>query len=89
MGAEVKSMDIKKTRQVEEQTASFKRAQEFVAEIKNEIKLVTRTDRQELIFYTKIVVLTTFVFGLSIYGLDLFIQTILSGLSHVLQLISG
>lgn len=89
MRAEVKSMDIKKSQHNIDRAVSVKKAQMFVADIKSEIRNVTWTQRDELILYTKIVVLTTFLFGLTIYGLDLSIQTVLSGLSFILRTIIG
>ncbi|MDP1880328.1 MAG: preprotein translocase subunit SecE [Parachlamydiaceae bacterium] len=82
-------MDIKKSQNNIEQAISMKKAQMFVTDIKSEIRNVTWTQRDELILYTKIVVLTTLLFGLTIYGLDLSIQTVLSGLSFILHTIIG
>lgn len=89
MSAEVKSIDIKKAKEVADQAFSLQHIQGLVTEVKNEIHKITWTDREELIFYTKIVVFSTLFFGLSIYGLDLAIQTILHGLSLFIQLVGG
>lgn len=91
MGAEVKSMEIKKPQQLTaaERNVSIKRAQEFVSDVKSEIQKITWTSREELLVYTKIVVGATFAFGMSIYVLDLLIQGMLSGLNLLLQFISG
>ena len=91
MGAEVKSMEAKKSQQstVAAQTLSVKRVQEFVADVKSEIKKITWTNREELLVYTKIVVGATLVFGMSIYALDLIIQGIMSSLNFLLNTISG
>ncbi len=90
MGAEVKSMDIKKTQHtVTENALSTKKVRDFVADIKSEIQKVQWTSKEELIAYTKIVVLTTFVFGMSIYFMDLMIQGVLNGLSLLLRLVGG
>ncbi len=90
MGAEVKSMEIKKPQQTTtERAVSAKRAQTFVADVKSEIFKITWTSREELIAYTKIVVLATLLFGLAIYALDLMIQGALSGLSVVMRLMGG
>ena len=92
MGAEVKSMEIKKTPQTTiatEQEATSKRARDFIADIKSEIHKITWTSRDELIAYTKIVVLMTLVSGMSIYILDLMIQGTLGALSLILRLIGG
>lgn len=91
MGAEVKSMEIKKTPQTiaTEQESASKRVRDFVADIKSEIHKVTWTSREELIVYSKIVVLMTLVFGMSIYILDLMIQGTLGALSLILRFIGG
>lgn len=90
MGAEVKSMEIKKPQQlVTEQTISSKKVQNFVADVKSEIQKITWTNREELFFYTKLVVGATFVCGMAIYLLDLVIQGTLSSLNFFLHLISG
>jgi len=83
-------MEIKKPQQtINERAFSSKRVQDFVADIKGEIKRITWTSREELLFYTKLVVGATFVFGMAIYVLDLLIQATLGGLNFLLQLISG
>jgi preprotein translocase subunit SecE len=81
VGAEVKSMEIKKPQQTTtEQVLSTKRLQDFVVDVKGEIQKITWTSRDELIFYTKLVVGATFVFGMAIYVLDLVIQLTLMGI---------
>lgn len=90
MGAETKSMEIKKSHQfASEKNFSAKKVQTFIADVKGEVKKITWTTRDELILYTKLVVGATFVFGMSIYGLDLLIQGVLGSLNYFLQLISG
>jgi preprotein translocase subunit SecE len=89
VGAEVKSMEIKKPQQTAAaHSLSSKRVQEFIADIKSEIKKITWTSREELIFYTKLVVGATFVFGMAIYALDLIIQATLGSLNFLLHLMS-
>lgn len=91
MGAEVKSMEVKKPQQstLSEQAFSTKRLQEFVADVKSEIQKITWTSREELIAYTKIVVGATFATGMAIYMLDLIIQGSLETLNFVLSFIGG
>ena len=91
MGAEVKSMEAKKTQQstATERGLIFKQVKDFVGDIKSEINKITWTSREELLVYTKIVVGATFVFGMSIYLLDLIIQGVLGGLNLLMNLISG
>ena len=91
VGAEVKSMEVKKPQQATatERSFSLKKMQDFIADVKSEIQKITWTSREELVAYTKIVVGATFVFGMSIYLLDLMIQGTLGSLNFLLQLISG
>lgn len=81
-------MEVKKPQHSSavDKTYSFKRVQEFVAELKSEIKKITWTSKEELITYTKIVIGATFAFGMSIYMLDLFIQSVLSSLNYLLHI---
>lgn len=90
MGVEAKSMEVKKSRLFASgKKISVKKVQIFIADVKSEVKKITWTTPDELIFYTKLVVGATFLFGMSIYGLDLLIQGVLGSLSYFLQLISG
>jgi preprotein translocase subunit SecE len=90
VGAEVKSMEIKKPQQsINEQVLSSKKVRDFVTDIKSEIRKITWTSREELLFYTKLVVGATFVFGMAIYVLDLLIQATLGGLNFFLHLLGG
>ncbi len=56
----------------------------FVEGIKTEFKRVSWTGRDELLSYTKMVVLATFISGFAIFGVDLALQKLLSllGLSY-------
>lgn len=90
MGAEAKSMDIKKPQQTTaDQVLVTKRFQDFVTDMKSEVQKITWTSREELLVYTKIVIGATFVFGMSIYALDLIIQGTLGGLDLLLNVMSG
>jgi preprotein translocase subunit SecE len=48
--------------------------QRYLQEFKDELKKVTWTSKDELRFFTKIVVGATFVFGIGIYVVDLLIK---------------
>lgn len=90
MGVEVKSMEVKKPQSItSEQSFSLNKVKDFAADIKSEINKITWTSREELLVYTKIVVGATFVFGMSIYLLDLVIQGTLGGLNLLLSFLSG
>ena len=86
MVMEVKPMEIKKTQQIaataakDTQTAKQWKPHELLGEIKDELTKISWTSPEELKIYTQIVVGATFFFGIGIYMIDLFIQSILNGL---------
>ncbi|MCI0382557.1 MAG: preprotein translocase subunit SecE [Chlamydiae bacterium] len=61
----------------------------FVANLKEELKKISWTTKQELISCTKIVVWSTFVFGMSIYLIDLVIKNSLDFTNWILHFIFG
>ncbi len=61
----------------------------YFREVKDELKKVTWTSKEELIFCTKVVILATFFFGLAIYGVDLTIRGVLDGIAATLRMIFG
>ena len=61
----------------------------YWTELKQELKKVTWTAKDELILFTKIVVGTTFIFGLGIYVVDLLIKGVLTGFARLVHLIFG
>lgn len=52
----------------------------YLKELKEEIRKVQWTTKEELILLAKIVIIATFSMGLSVYGVDLLIKGILNGL---------
>lgn len=89
MSSETKTLETRKKHRDEDQAMVFERAKHFVEDVKGEIHRITWTNRDELFFYTKIVVCSTLFFGLAIYALDLIIQTILNSLTYLMHIISG
>ena len=61
----------------------------YIREVKEELKKVTWTTRSELILSTKLVVGSTFVFGIGIYAVDLLIKTVLNGVAGMVHFIFG
>jgi preprotein translocase subunit SecE len=61
----------------------------YVRELKEELKKVTWTSKDELVLFTKIVVGSTFALGLGIYGVDLVIKGVLNGFGALIHLIFG
>jgi preprotein translocase subunit SecE len=91
MVTEIKPMDAKKTRlptttpEAKEVTLSGWKPRELVGQMKEEIRKITWTSPQELKVYTQIVVGATFAFGMTIYLLDLLIQSSLDGLAFIMR----
>jgi len=87
------AMDVKKTKTGESARAtsksSSKRVRDFIAGLKSEVYKINWTSKEELQLYTKIVVASTFLFGIAIYTADLVIQNVLDGLGTLLKLIGG
>lgn len=67
----------------------FSGAFDYVGDLKAELKKVNWTSKDELLVYTKIVVISTFVFGMGTFFCDVFIQSVLTGLSTVVKMIGG
>lgn len=61
----------------------------YFREVQNELKKVTWTSKEELIFCTKAVIIGTFVFGLTIYCVDLGIRGILETAANIVQRVFG
>ncbi len=61
----------------------------YLREVQNELKKVTWTSKEELIFCTKAVIIATFVFGLTIYVVDLGIRGVLETAAGLVQRIFG
>jgi preprotein translocase subunit SecE len=61
----------------------------FIREIKEELKKVSWTSKEELIFSTKMVILSTFVFGFSIYLVDLSVKGLLEMIKTSVHVIFG
>lgn len=60
---------------------------EWFGEVKQEVKKITWTTKEELILFTKVTVGMTFAVGLGIYLVDLLIQSGLSGVSALVKAI--
>ena len=61
----------------------------YFREVQNELKKVTWTSREELIFCTKAVIFATFFFGLAIYVVDLVIHGGLRAAAGLFRMIFG
>lgn len=70
-------------------TSQLAGVNELAGNVREELSKVTWTSREEMQLYIKVVVLSTLAFGLGVYIVDVFIQSILNGLGTLVQLISG
>ncbi len=61
----------------------------YFREVQNELKKVTWTSREELLFCTKAVIVATFLCGLTIYAVDLGIRGVLDLASNIVRMIFG
>jgi len=60
----------------------------YIHDLKEELKKVSWATKSELLLCTKIVVGTTFCFGLGIYVVDLILKNALDSLNFIIKLIS-
>lgn len=70
-------------------TRKVHRIGQFFGDVKGELGRINWTTREEILVYTKIVVVATFLLGMAIYVTDLFIQSTLMGLAGVMRWITG
>ena len=69
--------------------ASRKSFFSYIQDLKDELKKVSWTSQEELVFSTKMVVITTFFFGLGIYFVDFVIKGGLELVKTVIHFIFG
>lgn len=85
---EVKKAQPVSTTKTDETSFSATKVVDFVGDVKAELKKISWTSPEELKVYTKIVVGMTFFLGMSIYLVDLTIQSILNGLGFLFRFFS-
>mgnify|MGYP001567430064 CR=1 FL=1 len=56
-----------------------------IREIRDELSKVSWTPRGELLFYAKVVVVATFLFGFAIYLVDLSIRALLESIGSLMK----
>ena len=69
--------------------SSSKKKGKFFQEMKDELKKVSWTTKEELRLCTKIVLIAIFLLGLGIYGIDLSIRFVLDGIGSLLKLLGA
>ncbi|NNM44119.1 MAG: preprotein translocase subunit SecE [Chlamydiae bacterium] len=82
-------MNVKARPTVQVSEVSKKKSFSYLSELKEELKKVAWTTKPELVLCTKVVVYSTFLFGLGIYLVDLLIKGVLNGFSFFMHLIFG
>jgi preprotein translocase subunit SecE len=80
---------IEKSVQTVKPTTTTKVNTSYLSEIKTEFSKITWTTKDELIFYTKLVVGATFVSGIAVYIVDLSIRSVLNSLETIVKFIFG
>ncbi len=89
VGEQVQKMDVKKGRSSSSAKAEGQKVVAFIGDVKQELKRVEWTSKEEIKNYTKIVLLSTFIFAAFIYVVDLVIQGFLGGINLLVKLITG
>lgn len=97
MAVDVNMIEVKKTQEVskpasentKETVVKARQWQNFLGGLKDEFSKISWTNSEELVTYTKIVVIGTFCFGMGIYLMDLIIQGVLGSLSTLVRLIGA
>ncbi len=69
--------------------AGEKKKVSYFREVQGELKKISWTSKEDLIFCTKAVIFSTFFFGLTIYGVDLMIRGGLEGIGSIFRWIFG
>jgi preprotein translocase subunit SecE len=70
-------------------TTREKKKLSYFREVQNELKRVTWTSKEELLFCTKAVIISTFVFGFMIYLVDLTIRGLLDSAGTFVRMLFG
>ncbi|MBA3957874.1 MAG: preprotein translocase subunit SecE [Parachlamydiaceae bacterium] len=83
---EAKKAQTVATTKSEEAPVTTGKVVDFMGDVKAELKRISWTSPEELRVYTKIVVAMTFFMGMSIYFVDLLIQSFLTGLNYIFHL---
>lgn len=62
---------------------------DFGREVKKELKKIEWTTKDELKSYTKIVIISTFLFGMGVYFIDLIVQSFLNAIHLLSKFLTG
>lgn len=89
MSTDQKASIFAQSKKRAEQLAKSKGNNSYLQSLKSELAKVSWTSKGDLIQCTKIVVGSTFAFGIGIYVADLFVRGFLKGLSSIVKFIGG
>lgn len=89
MDAKLNQSRLSSDAPVEQAAKKKKNVFSFIQELKDELKKVSWTSKEELILSTKAVVSATFLFGVGIYLIDLVIKGALDFIALVVHFIFG
>ncbi len=85
VGERVQKMDVKKGRSALSGKVDGRKAVAFVGEVKQELNKVEWTSKDEIKSYTKIVLVSTLIFGMFIYFIDLIIQGFFGVINQIIR----
>ena len=85
----VENKKLEKAVQTVPVKASVKKSSTYLSDIKLEFSKITWTNKEELFFYTKLVVGATFISGIGVYIVDLSIRSVLTSLETIVKFIFG
>lgn len=74
---------MEQVKKMTQENIKERKALEYFESLKSEFRKITWTTKEELFFYTKLVMGASFLAGFAIYGVDLFIQGFLRFLSNI------
>lgn len=83
------AMEVRAKRSVKTLDKAKKKKIGYLQQLKDELKKVTWTSKEELALCTKIVLGVTFAFGIGIYLVDLLIKGALDGFKAIFFWIAG
>ena len=66
-----------------------KKSLSYLREVQSELSKVSWTSKEELIVCAKVVIVSTFVFGLGIFAVDMLIRNALGLLNYLASFIGG
>ncbi len=89
VGERVQKMDVKKSRSSASAKTEGQKVVAFVGDVKQELKRVEWTSKDDLKSYTTIVLASTLIFGMFVYFTDLIIQGFLGGINLLVKFFTG